>query len=319
MWYMWMRSITKCYKEDPADKGDGGGSGGDAGDKDDGTPDPAEVLKNMSDDAVAELVKGRSFGIKVDGVEKNVTLSEALKDAEKVGGADSKLREAAELRKSGAEGIALKETLAAFKAGTAGEEEITKFCDLMGIDKKEMAELTKADPGKAAGDPPEFAELSPDDRETMDQARQIQVERADQKIRDDVKNAVDKDEYFGKIVVETPKDKRENRGDAIKAMVHRAVRTKILASPYTKEIFGTSMISAAVQEVRAELEKYGIPSGKDKQAEMASVLSALGSTIEIPAEIQSDKPIERVPVDDPTYEDNFVMRMAQKQLMGQKK
>ena len=322
MWTIWMNSMRKFYEDDPADKGTGGGGEDDKGDgkgddKGDHKLDVGEAIKNLSDDEVKGLIEGRTFNIKVNGTDKNVTLSEALKFAEKVGGADGKLREAADLRKSGAEGIAIKETLEAFKNGSQTSEDIKKFGELVGLDAKEVNEMLKT-PEKKGGDPTPAGDsvaaiLSPEDRQTLDEARAASVERADKKITEDVKKAVDKDEYFGKIIEETPEDSRSNRGDAIETMVRRAVRTKILASPYTKETFGAGMITAAIQEVRAELDKYGIPSKTSKQVP-DSILAALGSTVEFPAEIHSDKLIERVSSDDPGYEDNFAARMAQKQL-----
>jgi hypothetical protein len=100
-------------------------------------------------------------------------------------------------------------------------------------------------------------------------------------------------------------------------MVNRDVRGKILAIPYTGDQFGPEMIQNSIQTVRSELKKYGIPSKSSKQTPaMKNLLSVLGQTGGIPAEVQSDNKIERVSVGDAKYDDNAANRLMQSQLQN---
>jgi hypothetical protein len=77
------------------------------------------------------------------------------------------------------------------------------------------------------------------------------------------------------------------------------------------------MIQNSIQTVRSELKKYGIPSKSSKQTPaMKNLLSVLGQTGGIPAEVQSDNKIERVSVGDAKYDDNAANRLMQSQLQN---
>ena len=291
-------------------------------------PKPIEDPKPVEDPKPKEEPK--TFTLKVSGVEKEVTLEEMQELATKSAGADEKFRVAAEKLKEAAE----KDTSSAkamkivelhdklYKTGDFTKSDIREFGELVGLGADEMEKMFAEElkkQGKSAGATDDgtpfrklkIEDLDPDIQETLKGAKQSQVVDAEKKIADMVEKAVDKDEILGKILKETDDTLRDDRKAAINEMVKKDVNRRILQSQWTKEVFGDSMIQGSVQEIRANIKRFGIPSKASKQPP-SSLLAGLGLSGELQTKIQADEPIERVPVDDPSYTDNIVARLAQK-------
>jgi len=265
--------------------------------------------------------------VKVDGETKQLTLDELKTLATKSAGADKRFTEAADQFKKGKEGFEIKEAFKKVfgtKDGNVDEKDIRKLAVYMDEDPDKMLELFQEEVRKSGGGgggkskdtPPKkvtIEDLDEDTRSTLNQARQDQIDNAEIKVEKMCQEGVDKDDFFGKILKESPVDIKENRKAAIMSMVQQRVREKILASPYTKEKFGTEMIQSAIQGVRDQVKKLGIPTKSSRQPglALASVLG-LGVDGNLPAEVHSDDDIKRVSSDDPDYDDNVVKRLGQK-------
>lgn len=314
-----------------ADEGDGGGTGGagkgaggDEGSASKGDAKSEAGAKDAGSKAGEQKLDTQTYKVKIGGVEKQLTLDELTEYASKAAGADEKFREAAELRKEAASAKELTETFnKVFNSDDVKVSDVRKLAELVGQDPDQMEALFKeeVEAGKGKGNNHSAgAKIKPEDlpdevQDVLRQAREDQVRAAEIEIARQVAAEVDKDKFFGKIIDETPEEQRENRKAAVTAMVQRDVRTKILASPYTKEKFGTEMIRNSIQEIRAEVTKFGIPSKSDKQLN-PSLLAALGPTGGLPAEVHSDADIKRVSSTEDNYEDNVVARLGQRMVQA---
>lgn len=264
------------------------------------------------------------------GTDKIVTLEEMQELATKSAGADEKFREAAKIREDveglkdkGVEADKIVKTFGKlFKGGEYDKSDIREFGEMVGLGGDEMEkmfteELKKS--GTSAGakdDGTPFRKLKVEDldeetQETLKQAKQSQIAEAEKKIAEMVEKAVDKDEFFGTILKKTDDKQRDDRKAAIEEMVKKDVNRRILQSPYTKEQFGDPMIQGSIQEIRANIKKFGTPS-KASEKPVSSLLAGLGLPGDLQTKIQTDEPIERVPVTDDGWMDNFLARLAQK-------
>lgn len=287
--------------------------------------------------AEEEKNKPTSWTLKIDGEEKEFTLDELKDAASKSAGADVKFQNAAQMKKDAEKGIEIGKAFEKINSGDFNATDVRTLAELTGQDPDEAvaaytAEQKKAggggddnkdkdkDKGKQTSTKVSFQDL-PDDiqallteaKEVLPAAKERQIEQAREEVEKIVKEEVAKDELLGKIVIEAPEKLQAGIKEVIGSQVHADVQRKILASQWTKEKFGTEMIRNSIQKIRAEIKKLGIPSKSSQQADRVSLLAALGPTgIGLPAEVYSDEKVERVPSNDPTYEDNAVLRYAQK-------
>ena len=291
----------------------------------------------------AEDVKNKpdTFKVKISGEDKELTLEELTALASKSAGADEKFRNASQMKEDATKGIEIGKAFEKINSGSFDATDVRKLAELTGQDADEAvasytAELKKKD-GDGDGDkdknkgtapptkwddivPAEIKKLLEDAREILPTAREAQVEDAQKKIEEMVIAEVAKDDFLGKIVIDAPEELREGIKEVVTSMVQRDVQKKILASPYTKEKFGTEMIRNSIQTARADVKKLGIPSKSSKQADRVSLLAALGPTgTGLPAEVYSDEKIKRVDSNDPDYHDNAVKRLGQAFIKGRNK
>ena len=294
---------------------------------DDKTDDKTDnsVDDKATDDKAGD--KPETYNLKVGGEEKVLTLDELRELASKSAGADEKFRLASEMRDKGKDGLEIKEAFTSVfnaKDGNVDMKAVRKLARVMDMDAGELEkmfqdEIDKTDKKLDKKAPtPEKVGLKTMDEETrsiMEQARQDQIAAAEVRVEKMCIEGVDKDEFFGKMIDDTPDDQVEGRKAAILAMVQEEVKGKILASPYTKEKFGTEMITAAIQGVRARVKKFGISSKKAMQPMNLGVLG-LRPTGQLPAEVHSDDEIKRVSSNDESYVDNVVSRLGQKMVQG---
>ena len=308
--------LQRCYF---ADDGDGaGGSGGDKGDAGDG--DKGDGDKGDKGDGGGKK-EPDTFEVKIGGETKLLTLDELKTHAEKAGGADKLMREAAELRKGGVEGVEIKEAFQkVLNSDSVEAADIRKLATVMGVNPDEMEKMFKEELEKQGrtkdvkvGEKVGRDQLDEETRNILDQVKVTQIKEAEKEIRRICDETVDKDEMFGKMIDEVPKEQRTGKVDSIKRMVFRDVRGKILASPESGEKFGTEMIQSSIQGIRKDLKDFGIPSKSSKKTTaVQNLLAALGPTGGLPAEVQSDEKIERVSSTEANYEDNVVKRLGQK-------
>jgi len=324
LWKKWMMlgGIQRCFDNDGEGTGGGGedgnaGDGGDAGDKGN---------KGDKGDNEGGKKEPENYEVKIGGETKLLTLDELKEYASKSAGADKLMREAAEMRKGAASGIEIKEAFEkVMKSDNVDTSDIRKLAGVLGVDQEEMVKMFNDELDKQGSKKDKTVDsdkkigkdqLDDETKDILEQAKQAQIAEAEKEILRMCKESVDKDEFFGKIISETPEENRGDKREVILAMVHRDVRGKILASPYTQEKFGAGMIQNSIQTVRSELKKYGIPSKSSKQSAISNVLAALGPTGGLPAEVQSNDKIERIPSTEADYEDNVVKRLGQKMVQS---
>lgn len=288
-----------------------------------------EKKEEKQEEKQQEKKEPETYEVKIGGETKLLTLDELKQHATKAAGADGLMREAAEARKAAESGIEIKTAFEkVMKSDDVGEADIRKLAGVMGVDAEEMVKMFNEEleklgvkkggkDGKSAGvsDKVGKEQLDDETRDILDQAKADQITKAGEIILEMCEKAVDKDEFFGTIMKETPEEQRDNRKDVIVKMVHRDVRGKILASQ-GREKFGTEMIQNSIQTIRSELKKYGIPSKSSKQSVVSNILAALGPTGGLPAEVQSDEKIERVSSTEEGYDDNVVKRLGQKMVQS---
>jgi hypothetical protein len=284
----------------------------------------AAAAKAAEDAKAAANVKPETYQVKINGEMRDLTLAELKEHASKAAGADEVFRSAAQMKEDAKKGI---EIGAAFKKINSGEFDATdvrKLAELTGQDADEAVAAYTASlkKGNDKGDGENKAtpaakkiameDLPEDMQEIMRGAREAQIEDAQEKIAKLVEAEVAKDELLGKIVLEAPDNLQAGIKEFCLQQVKDDVQKKILASPYSKEKFGTEMIRNSIQKTRAGIKKLGIPSKADKQADRISLLAGLVRPGDFPAEVYTDEKITRVDSNDPNYHDNAAARLGQK-------
>jgi hypothetical protein len=261
--------------------------------------------------------KDQSFDLTVGGEKRSVTLDEMKDLAQKSAGASAKFEEASKIRKDNEDAIRQYDLIQRMGDSnhTPTDAEINELAGMIGVDAKEFAEYMKDDegqpdptPGKetpATIDKKALAEaLGIDPAElkaVIDHSHQRHVADARKEIRQISDLAVDKDEIFGKMVIGENKDDKE---ESIKEMVAEDVLRRIQDGGQ----FGAELVAASVQKIRAHLQKFGMP-GKPDQYPLTL---GLGPSAGLPAEVLSEKPIERKSAAEDGDESNFVARIMQK-------
>jgi hypothetical protein len=263
--------------------------------------------------------KDQTYEITVDGEKRQVTVDEMRNLAQKAAGAEKKFEAASKLRKEAEDGIRVKELVSRLSDSSHSptETEIKEFAGIIGVDPSDMAEyLAKGsnEEGKEnapAIDDKVFDEayvrrfgITPAEAKQREEYRHQQdIDRAKKEIRILSDKTVDKDEVFGKMKIG---EKADDRISVIKDMVAEDVLGRI----QNGEPFGAELVAASVQKIRAYLTKFGIP-GKPEQYPVALGLGPSGG---LPAEVNSEEPIQRVSAADPKGVDNFVARYMQRGL-----
>ena len=293
----------------------------------------AAVAAKAAEDKAAEDEKNKpkTFDVKVDGEIRQMTMEELVENASKAAGADSKFRDAAQMKEDAKKGVEIGAAFKKINSGSFDATDVRKLAELTGQDADEAVASYTAELKKGEGDGKDkkpavdysggikFENLPKDVQEYINEGRELrpsmkekQIEDAQKKVDEMVEEEVAKDDFLGKIVIDAPDELKAGIKEVIYSSVRENVDKKILASRYTKEKFGTEMIRNSIQKARAEFKKLGISSKKAKQADRISILAELGPTGHLPAEVYSDETVERVDSTDPGYEDNAVKRLGQK-------
>jgi len=281
---------------DPGNKGGAGGGGNEPAPK----PEP----------------KDQTHTLKIDGEERQVTTQELVALAQKAGGAAKKFEDASSLKKQAEDGLRIQALMGRLSDGSnPSDGDIKELATLIGVDASEFAtylnDNTPAEGNKTTEiDPEALAKVLGMKVEdlgktggNLDRSFHSQVGEARQKIRDNSDNIVDKDEIFGKIKI-------GRGGDKVIATVKEMVAEDVFRKIQDGEAFGTDLVAASIQKVRAYLMQMGIP-GKPDEHPLTLGLAPGGG---LPSEVTSDTPIQRVSSAEEGGEDNFVKRAMQKGL-----
>lgn len=305
---MWYRP-SFVFEDDP-NANDPNASGGD----DDPNANKGEVKNTPS--------KDQSFDITVGGEKRSVTLDEMKDLAQKSAGASAKFEEASKLRDANADAIRQYDLIQRMgdTDHTPTDAEVRELAGMIGVDPKEFADYMKDEdePTPASSDekPPvidkqalaEALGIAPAElKAVIEHSHKRHVADARKEIRGISDLAVDKDEIFGKMVIGENKDDKE---ESIKELVAEDVLRRIQDGGE----FGAELVAVSVQKIRAHLQKFGIP-GKPDQYPLTV---GLGPSAGLPAEVLSEKPIERKNAAEDGDESNFVARIMQKCILAKR-
>lgn len=287
-------------------------------------------------DAKASDQKPQTVTVKVDGVERAMTMDELTKAAEKSLGADKRFEDAASLRKEAQSGIRMKELMTSVNKGQRlNVQEATELASLIGgkpedylsaasgdddqdsddqLDDDNAAKKSKKAP---AAPPPAPAPVKMEDLPVeVQNAVQAQMREDLARTYNDMKSTVfetvDKDSGFATMVKGMGSDEQRARMELIKEIVLEDVERKILE----RQPFGPELIRDSIQRMRARIAKFGTPSTGGEgsvNTAVSAILAGFGPSGGLSSsEIASEKPIERKSISDPGYADNFAARFFQK-------
>jgi len=271
------------------------------------------------------------YTIKVDGIEKVVSRDELINLAQKSAGADKRFQEAAALREKAQRGTRAMELFDRLSDSTnpPSKADITELAGLLKLDAGELAAWLEEEEDPNSGTQTETNASTPSagqqqrQKLTMDDlpdevkqiltgAKQTQMDAAIALVKKEIKEALDKDDIIAKMK-ETVKD-AAGFDEVVQKKVFEDVQRRIILAG---EQYGPELIADAIQATRSDLKKFGIPSRASEQP-VPNILG-LGPSGTLPAEVQTDEPIKRVPSTEEGYEDNVVQRVQQKVLQAFRK
>lgn len=311
---------TQMLFEDDPD-GDANDSAADGG----GESDAGAKGGGGDDGGKQEPPDGQTFEIKVDGETRTVSIDELTTLAQKAAGADAKFEEASKLRKSAEDALRFQELTN--RAGDPNHQlsdaEVTELAGKLGLDPKELADYMadEKEPPQGDGDDggkqgggldmagfeaafeKQYGVPLKDVVDTAAYSKQRHITDARKEIRNETDNMVDKDEIIGKMIVGKEKD---SRLEVIKEMVAEDVLERIKDG----DTYGPELLAASIQKVRTHLKKLGIPGKPDEYP----LTMGLGPSGGLPAEVRSEKPIERISAAEDKSGENFVNRWLQRAL-----
>jgi len=256
-------------------------------------------------------LEDQKMTVKVDGVEKTMTMEEARAAVAKSEGADKKFRDASEKVKSAERGMRIDSLFAQLnKADVPDQTLVSELAGLIGVNPKDV--LPAEGPGKK-DEPPKKLTLNDFDEGLKNQLEfdaQRNIEVAKEKIYEEVKKGVDKDEILGKMNNVAKEAGNEDFLVTAAEEVHEDVLRKISSG----EPFGAEMIASSIQAKRARFKRYGIP---EKVTKPKTIIMGMGQPGGEPMTIQPDEPIERLESTETGYADNFAKRAFQMLAKGQ--
>ena len=287
-----------------------------------GDPSPKDNPP-AKDPATSAVKKDETFELGKGENKKLVTLNEMQNLAEEAHGAQKAFRDGAESKKEGEQGIRVMQLLSILDdPETRTDADIKELAAIMNIDAEEFME--KMDDTPPSDEDTEGAEgrvNAKDLKEAMAELLGMSVEdakgimgmsRADQissargNIKAAVKEAVDKDEVFDKLVGKG--DKKDDRFEIITDDVLEGVLQRISQG----EPFGADVIQSETQKVRAKYTKFGIPNTQDLHPNLGQLSGALN----LPEDVLGEELIKRIPANEDESGDNFAKRWMQKALMA---
>ena len=319
--------VLCCHEGD-----EGGDTGGGAGEDNSEDKDAnTSTTSTTSTDSTVQTGTTKDFTIKVDGVETKVVLTDAeLRDRVQLSyGADKRFAEAAQIKKQYEKGGRVLDLTESLKGSDNPiQADLDELMGLLGLGQVNLADYIgdddnmdqnngdnkkgKNDTGNRGNGGEQqttpiavgLEQLDPRVRNAVQAAERQALTEIRTRIESQVKEALDKDEVLSKMVGDSPSDIR----DAIKREFYdmgiEDVRTNILGG---NQEFGTKMIDAAVQKIRARAKSLGISA----LAPGNPPITGFGQTLGTNPQIRSTEPIKRVSSSDSDYEQNAVDRIQQ--------
>lgn len=286
-----------------------------------------EQEQNQQGQEQQEQQQEQTFSIKVGGEDRTCTLEELKNLAQESAGAQEKFRQASEIRKEAETGIRISQLMESMNSNP-NDQDARELATLLGLDPGELMDeinASKDEQNTSAGakgtqKPTELSAeqlskamtdmfgMTPEQiAAQLNYSKTRHVNDARKDIRNQTDNAVDKDDVFGKIMIGEAKD---SRSEVLKEMVFEDVLRRIQDG----EQFGANMISSSIQKVRSRVTKFGIPNHSHQDP----ITLGLGPGSGLPAEVLSEKTIERVPADSDGYINNAVSRLMQRQIAAKR-
>jgi hypothetical protein len=269
-----------------------------------------EAANKAAEEAKAAL-DGQKITVKIDGVQQEMTMEEARTALSKVGGADKRFAEAAEIKKSAERGIKIAELFEKVNKEEPDDKDVAELAGLLNLDPTLFVGKGGKKDGKEK--PPQkisLDDLSPELRSQLEYENLRNIEEAKKKIFEEVKQGVDKDEILGKMNSVAKEAGNEEFLVAAAEMVHEDVLRKI----QNGKPFGTEMVASSIQAARARLKRFGTP---EQASKTPTVIMGLGQPGGEPVSVQPDEPVKRVDSSESDYSTNFVKRFFQQKLQSQ--
>jgi len=255
-------------------------------------------------EASKKALEEQKITVKVDGTDKEMTMDEAREALSKVGGADKKFQEAADIRKKAERGMKIDSLFAQLnEQETPDNKLVMELAGVLGIDPAPFlpsGSTTPAEPSKKVT----LEDLDPNLKNQLEYDAQRNIRDAEAEIKGMVKKGVDKDEIIGRMNSVAKEAGNEDFLAAAVDEVHKDVLRKIRGG----EPLGPDMVASSIQAARAQFKKYGIP---EKVTKPKTLIYGVGQPGGEPLAIQPDEPIERVESSEAGYTENFAKRIFQ--------
>ena len=298
------------------DDGQGGGGAGDAGNNNN---------NGNNDNNDKNQGKTPFLEVEVDGEKRQLTKEEAIILAQKSAGAEKRFQEAAEMRKKAQNGLRIQELYERFSdpEHEPTDVEIKEFATFMNISAEELMNRINGTPGSNTNNSnsnnnqqagktdfdfdAEFQKkLGRSTAEVANQlaySQQRDIENFKQNLRKESDNMVDKDDIFGKIIIDEDEKISNSRREVIQEELYDEVLRKIQDGKDKQ-----TALTEAIQKVRSRISRFGISS---KPGQYPITLGLVPGQ-SLPTEVTSEKQIERISSADDGAETNFVNRYLQK-------
>ncbi|MGD2065650.1 MAG: hypothetical protein PVI43_00590 [Candidatus Bathyarchaeota archaeon] len=313
--------------DDGSGVGDPGVDGGNVGDGQGGGAGDTGNNNNNDNSNNNDQNQGKTpfMEITVDGETRQLTKEEAIALSQKAAGAEKKFQEAAEMRKQAQNGLRIQELYTRFSDPNhePTDVEIKEFASFMNISAEEL--MSKID-GNSVGNANDnkgsnnhqagntnfdfdaefqkrFGKNPAEVAAGLAYTEKQHIENFKLNLRKESDNMVDKDEIFGKIIIDEDEKISQSRQEVIKEEVYDEVLSKIKDG-----IDKQTALTEAIQKVRSRISRFGISS---KPGQYPVTLGLVPGQ-SLPTEVTSEKPIERVDASDDNAETNFVNRYLQK-------
>jgi len=292
-----------------------------------GPGDPAQPEGGAADPAAPAA---DSHEITVDGVKKTFSTVEVLKMAEKAGGADKRFAEASALRKQGELGLEVQNLVQVLRGGTATDDQIDRYCDIMEIPDSEREAYKGQGNTAVAGEEELAAEaagtknltaaqakaaLNVKDRGDLDRLMRkearldaIELEDRQKKFQVELKKTLDKAESFKDTIkeIEDNEDNEESVSKITRYILGRSEK-EVLARLQQGQRYSPKLLQDVVDNVIKDSQEFGKLFQRTNTPVLG--LGSVGNQVQ-PLVQDFNKPVERVASDDPGYENNFAQRLA---------
>jgi len=271
------------------------------------------------------------FTIKVNDQQRSLTIDELKEAASKAMGADARFEEAAKVRKENEKATRLYQLMQDLK-NNPDPAKATEVLGLIGVTPEEIqamettptvAPQNAIQPGANVGvqtTPRKVSlqDLDPQLQQHIQTVSDVEVANARKNIEESVNNSLDTDAVLGKIVLSRPEGspERETIRSVLYDMTIDEVQRRILCGGE----FGPLMVKDALQKVRANVDRIGIPA----RAVGYPGLGGLGPNPSLGYQpiTTSTEPIQRVGINDPKYHataNNRLQQMLNMAAMGLRK